>query len=784
MMRKFLLFCLLIIAAGTVSAQFTVNFTVREATAIKHDSVYITGTFADWDSSANPKYLLQNLPDGRKFISLKLPAGEHRYKFTRGGWLTVEKGLFGSEIADKIINVTKDTAIEYTIEAYRDQILSDKWTMLATNQQDTTRVISQIALSSVYGQFPEWYNFDSALYYNNQALSTLQRIKDDPALQGWIRNQYKNGRVFNQNIMAILQQSLGNYSKALELRLDNLIDAEKARDTAAIINVLWGVSNLNWFMRDYHTQIAYGRKILQFANRIKGDAYFGGQMTGNLTIAIGYTALKQFDSALYYAGATHKMAVDLKNSYFFCAAGQLLGDISLAKGKTDVAFEYYHSVLPISFSSYAVDALLYTLQGLSRVHDSKGNLDSALYYGKRSLDFISDNQILYKSFGYNPNVLTADFTPFMAELHKKKGQNDSAYYYLKLSAVLRDSIFTMDKIAQFQNLTYNESLRKEKEKAQLKAAQDQFIQSAKTQLMVFGLLILFAAAFYFFWNNLQRKKANSKLESQKNEIEKTLSALKVTQNQLVQSEKMASLGELTAGIAHEIQNPLNFVNNFSEVNRELLAEMKNEMSAGNYDEAALIANDVISNEEKITEHGKRADSIVKNMLQHSRVSMGQKEKVDINALADEYLRLSYHGLRAKDKTFNAHLKTVFDDKVGHPEVIPQDIGRVMLNLYNNAFFAVAQKSKTAPSGYEPTVTVTTLKTGNTVSIKVTDNGAGIPASLKDKIFQPFFTTKPSGQGTGLGLSLSYDIITKGHGGELLMESVPGEGTVFEIRLPV
>ena len=771
------------IVVSTTTGQYTVKFTVRETTAISHDSVFITGTFANWDSAANPKYLLQQLPDGTKSITLNLPAGEHRYKFTRGNWLTVEKGLFGAELPDKIITVNKDTSVRHTIEAYRDEILSDKWYLLATNTQDTSRVIAQFALSSVYGQYPEWYNFDSALYYNNQALRTLQSIKNDPALQRWIRIQYKQGVVFNQNIMAILQQSLGNYSKALELRLDNLKDAERAKDTTAIINVLWGISNLNWFMRDYGTQILYGRRILQFSDKIKGNIHYGGQMTGYYTIAMGYKASKQYDSAMFYAERTHALAVERKDNYFYCAAGQLLGDIYELKGQSNTALGFYHSVLPISFNSYAVDAFLYTLQGLSKVHDRKGNLDSALYYGKESLKFITDNPILFKSFGYNPNVLTAEFMPFMAELHKKKGQSDSAYYYLKLSADLRDSIFTMDKIAQFQNLTYNESMRKDQEQAGLKAIQDEMMARAKTQLMIFGLLILAAAALYFFWNNRQKQKANTTLQHQKKEIETTLATLKLTQKQLVQSEKMASLGELTAGIAHEIQNPLNFVNNFSEVNRELLAELKNEMNAGNISEASMIANDIISNEEKITEHGKRADSIVKNMLQHSRMSAGQKEPIDINALADEYLRLSYHGLRAKDKTFNAFLKTAFDENLGDVKVVPQDIGRVMLNLYNNAFYAVAQKSKIAPKGYEPAVTVTTLKSGNSIVIKVADNGMGIPDSLKDKIFQPFFTTKPTGQGTGLGLSLSYDIVTKGHGGELLMESKQGEGTVFEIRLP-
>jgi signal transduction histidine kinase len=245
---------------------------------------------------------------------------------------------------------------------------------------------------------------------------------------------------------------------------------------------------------------------------------------------------------------------------------------------------------------------------------------------------------------------------------------------------------------------------------------------------------------------------------------------------------MASLGELTAGIAHEIQNPLNFVNNFSEVNKELLTELNEEIEKGNYDEVKTIAKDIIDNEEKIRQHGKRADAIVKGMLQHSGSSSGQKEPTDINTLADEYLRLAYHGLRAKDKSFNVKIKTDFDENVGNINIIPQDIGRVVLNLINNAFYVMDEKKKQTKNGYEPTVSVSTKRTNGKVEILVADNGNGIPQKILDKIFQPFFTTKPTGQGTGLGLSLSYDIV-KAHGGELKVETKEGEGSTFIIYLP-
>ncbi|MDZ7607148.1 MAG: ATP-binding protein [Cyclobacteriaceae bacterium] len=283
----------------------------------------------------------------------------------------------------------------------------------------------------------------------------------------------------------------------------------------------------------------------------------------------------------------------------------------------------------------------------------------------------------------------------------------------------------------------------------------------------------------------ERERSRERELIQAKEIEKAYNELKTTQSQLIQAEKMASLGELTAGIAHEIQNPLNFVNNFSEVNKELIEEMKEEIAAGNYEEVKALAQNIAENETKIIFHGKRADGIVKSMLQHSRSSSNKKEPTDINALADEYLRLAYHGLRAKDKSFNATLKTEFDESIGKVNAVQQDIGRVILNLITNAFFAVTEKkSQDVNSAYEPTVTVTTRKKGNNVVIKVRDNGNGIPEHIKDKIFQPFFTTKPTGQGTGLGLSISYDIITKGHRGTLDVDTTEGLGTTFIIQLPI
>ncbi|MEJ7821447.1 MAG: ATP-binding protein [Chitinophagaceae bacterium] len=309
----------------------------------------------------------------------------------------------------------------------------------------------------------------------------------------------------------------------------------------------------------------------------------------------------------------------------------------------------------------------------------------------------------------------------------------------------------------------------------------------------FEILLRFAKVFdstYTRFNDLQKAEALAReakahliqIEEEKLRAETALQELQATQTQLIQSEKMASLGELTAGIAHEIQNPLNFVNNFSEVNTELIEDLKAELETGNMQEAISIADDIKENEQKINQHGKRADAIVKGMLQHSRASSGKKEPTDINALCDEYLRLSYHGLRAKDKSFNATFKTDFDTSLEKINIIPQDLGRVILNLLTNAFYAVNEKKKQQPDGYEPTVSVSTKKVGDKIEIKVADNGNGIPQKVLDKIYQPFFTTKPTGQGTGLGLSMSYDII-KAHCGEIKVETNDGEFAEFIIQLP-
>lgn len=354
---------------------------------------------------------------------------------------------------------------------------------------------------------------------------------------------------------------------------------------------------------------------------------------------------------------------------------------------------------------------------------------------------------------------------WVPKFHKKHHN-----FFESLKGIALTASFILALVARNQQKSFDKAIKEERLKREQEEETNRILEAKKLDL------------------ESQVAARTAEIMQQKEELQHALDDLKATQEQLIQSEKLASLGELTAGIAHEIQNPLNFVNNFSEVSAELVEELKSERDkeeaqrdAGLEEE---ILNDLVQNLQKINYHGKRAASIVTGMLQHSRAGSGKKEQTDLNALADEYLRLSYHGLRAKDKSFNAHLITDLDPNVPNIEVVPQDLGRVFLNLINNAFYAVHKKNTLGLANYEPTVWVTTKKIEDEIHVSVRDNGTGIPEEVQSKIFQPFFTTKPTGQGTGLGLSLAYDIVTKGHGGEMEMESIEGEGTTFMVRLPI
>jgi C4-dicarboxylate-specific signal transduction histidine kinase len=388
--------------------------------------------------------------------------------------------------------------------------------------------------------------------------------------------------------------------------------------------------------------------------------------------------------------------------------------------------------------------------------------DSAIYFYQLAYSLSKTTSL---------SIFTLDASAALKDIFKSINI-DSAFKYQEVMLTQKDSLFGREKLNQLQNVTFAEQQRQEELQQEKSDAENRL----KLNALLGSTFTLVVVAFLLYRNNRNKQKA-------KQHIEKAYDQLKATQSQLIQAAKMASLGELTAGIAHEIQNPLNFVNNFSEVNAELLRELQDAAAMGNLTEVQSLSKSIQENEDKVIHHGKRADGIVKSMMQHSRNSTGEKQPTDINALCDEYLRLAYHGFRAKDRAlpvgqagFNVRYETEFDQSLEKVNVVPQEIGRVILNLLNNAFQAVA--------GIEnPQVIISTKKQENGVEIIVADNGPGIPDSIRDKIFQPFFTTRPAGQGTGLGLSLSYDIV-KAHGGDLKVETRAGNGPEFTIHLPI
>ncbi len=476
------------------------------------------------------------------------------------------------------------------------------------------------------------------------------------------------------------------------------------------------------------------------------------------------------DSVLYYA---HRALELIRQTGYT----RYEGSIYVTLGNTYARLKNYPMARDNYFKgeekSLAINNLRSLADGylaMSNLYRNIQEMDSSLLYGKRALETYQSTLVASGQ---------ADAYYSISQTYQLKNSIDSAFKYQGLAMKAREDLSAGEKIKQFQNMNFDERIRVQ----QIEEEQKQIQARIKTYALLAGIAVFMLIAFILLRNNQARKKANILLQEQKSELQHTLAELKSTQAQLIQSEKMASLGELTAGIAHEIQNPLNFVNNFSELNKELLLELKDELKKGNLDEVSNIASDVIDNQEKINQHGKRADSIVKGMLQHSQAGSGKKEPTDINALADEYLRISYHGLRAKNSTLNASIVTSLDEKIGEVSLVQQDISRVLMNLFNNAFYATAEKYKSEGENFKPLVTLTTRKNNDHIVITVKDNGTGIPENIRQKIFQPFFTTKPTGQGTGLGLSLSYDIINA-HRGEIRVESKEGEGTEFIIQLPV
>jgi two-component system NtrC family sensor kinase len=640
----------------------------------------------------------------------------------------------------KALARTTDGRIQHTI-------LGEIYGFYDERNRDSALVYAEkrMTLARKYGKkAPEAYNLISKAYQLNgmgrlvesyRCLLDAFAIADDPKLK--IEEEWQLSQIpFKGDTRKLLQSYAHHITGILMLRTENT-----------------------------------SQQIFHFseAGRIGTEiGYVPRQMLAYMNLGQVYLSVNQLDSALYYEKLSEQIAYRSGFLKFLGIVKFTIGDVYKARGNDSTALTYYYQGIQWGKEQSNLNAWNRSYMRLFRHYFAAGNSDSALYYALNNLQLV---QAMGQISGTETNLGVA--YEYLSKGYQLNHRSDSAFKYLELALATKDSLNTIrvKSLSEFQNLTFAEQVRMQN----IEKERTHYQNKVRTYAFLSGILVFVLIVLILYRNNRQKHKTNQVLET-------TLSDLRSTQSQLVHSEKMASLGELTAGIAHEIQNPLNFINNFSEVNRELLSEMNDEIGRENYKEVKAIAKDISGNEEKINHHGKRADAIVKGMLQHSRSSSGVKEPADINKLADEYLRLAYHGLRAKDKSFNATMITDYDDSIGMVGMIPQDMGRVILNLITNAFYAVTEKKKQQPQGYEPTVTVTTRRTIDKVKISVKDNGNGIPAKVIDKIFQPFFTTKPTGEGTGLGLSMSYDIVTKGHGGELTVTAVEGEGTEFNIVL--
>ncbi len=604
------------------------------------------------------------------------------------------------------------------------------------------------------GEIADYYaftDFDSCLIYSAKTIDLAKKINFP---FGVYLGYYS--RFHGMNCQ-------GDYPKALEaaLNMQRLSEQIKKDSPWVEASAYYYSGVLYREMEDYPNAISKFRENIELCKKIDN---LGGQFAGLSQLGTIYLRIDKLDSAMQNAQKGYDLGLKaIRFKKFFALSIGVLGNVHTALGHFDTARALFHDAIQqsIRYDNAYFETLNYFY--LANLYLKMHLKDSCLWYAGKSLQL---------SRMHHFTEFTLNASRILAAVYNNEKNADSTLRYTTIMLGAKDSIFSQARVRQFQQSAFNEIQRL----LQLNAEKERYQNKIRTYLLSAALFFFLLLAFILFRNARQRQKAADR-------IEKAYQELKSTQAQLIQSEKMASLGELTAGIAHEIQNPLNFVNNFSEVNAELIDEAELAIETGRINEAKELLTNLRNNESKINQHGKRADGIVKSMLLHSRETKGQKEPTDINALANEYLRLSYQGLRAKDNAFNAALHTNLDPKIGTINIIPQDIGRVLLNLYNNAFYAVSEKLKHQPHDYEPTVSVSTTRIDGKVEIRVRDNGDGIPQKVFDKIFQPFFTTKPAGTGTGLGLSLSYDIV-KAHGGEIKVETKEGEFTEFIIQMPI
>ncbi|MDZ4793509.1 MAG: tetratricopeptide repeat protein [Bacteroidota bacterium] len=718
---------------------------------------------------------------------------------------------------------------------------ADSLANLLAKSKDTARVNLLNELTKAYW----YYQLDKAIEYNTKALhladslSFQKGIAEANRCRGVILSfrHDSTGMIYLTKALTLFTQldnkkgiaaTLNNqgafylrqkqYSKALDVLFQSLKLFNELQDKEAIGAVTNQIGYIYNSQFDYSAALEFYLKALTIRREIADVP--GTAFTLN-RVGDMYFKLNQLPQALDYYQQSFKLAQTIGRNQNVIDAALHIGEVYRQQGNYNEALKYFKISLKAEQDYFGKDSVATSYNRIGQTYMALKNYPLSLLNFEKALA-ISDKKSMYEKaitlhyisqvyFAQHnfPKALENCFSSLsiakqnkfqetikdvcltLSQVYASMKDYQKAYNYHLQYTWAKDSVLKKDLNQRLAALQQSFDLKNKQTQIDLlsrdKQLQENEISRQKQQryAFIFGLIIFIVLVIVLVRSNRYKQKSNTLLKEQKEEIQNTLSELKSTQAQLIQSAKMASLGELTAGIAHEIQNPLNFVNNFSEVSTELVDEMNEEMAKGNLEDAKQIAQDLKQNLEKINHHGKRAGDIIKGMLQHSRSSSGVKEPTDINALCDEYLRLSYHGLRAKDKSFNATMKTDFDNSlsadeagIGNINIIPQDIGRVILNLLTNAFYAVNEKQKQNIPGYEPTVTIRTTQNpptdgGRGAEIRVSDNGNGIPPKVLDKIFQPFFTTKPAGQGTGLGLSLSYDIV-KAHGGELKVETKEGD----------
>jgi signal transduction histidine kinase len=619
---------------------------------------------------------------------------------------------------------------------------------LSKATRDTTRTLLMAEIAEAYrAAFP-----DSALFYGQRALSLATQIN------------FPKGQVVGLLSISVIQRELGNYSIALDDGIKALLIARTNNLLHEIPICMVRIGNVYLYSENYKEALKY-YIWSEEALKVAPDDFY--QQVIWLFLSASYVELNKLDSAFEFIHLAEKSSSinNLSPLYF-----RILGRIQYKSGNNQLALDSYRQGIQYALAHRELRTGSTLFISAAAIYKNMGLIDSSIYCAKQGFLYGQD-------LAFRRQILDASVS--LADLYEEKKDISQSLYYHKIASAAKDSMYSSQKMYAMQSVIMNELERQLESEAAKTAYQNKVRQLALTA----GLLVFLIIATILYRNIVYKQKANTLLKKQKQEIQDTLTELKATQVQLIQSEKMASLGELTSGIAHEIQNPLNFVNNFSEVSNELIEEQNQELSNGNIERAKAIGQDIKQNLERIAHHGQRADGIVKGMLQHSRSGKGEKQLTAINAIVEECLKLSYHNQRAKVQTFEVQITTAFDPAVEAIQVVPQDLIRVFVNLFNNAFYAVAEKKKTQVNEYKPAVSVATRQADGLLRITVKDNGDGIPAGIKDKIFQPFFTTKPTGQGTGLGLSLAYDIV-KAHGGEIIVESREGEGAEFTVLLPV